>query len=96
MNEGLSKDIWSKQFYKALEAVGNLTEQERLKLGNMLIALSGVKKTNIVLREIEDTQRSLEEHKRILDIQRKVTTHFEPNKILDLFPEPYLKQENVD
>ena len=43
MSEDLSKDVWSKQFYKALEAVGNLTEQERLKLGNMLIALSGVK-----------------------------------------------------
>ena len=39
----MSDEIWSKQFYKALEAVGNLTEQERLKLGNMLIALSGVK-----------------------------------------------------
>lgn len=45
MNEITSKVEfdWSKQFYKALEAVGNLTEQERLKLGNMLIALSGVK-----------------------------------------------------
>lgn len=43
MSEDLSKDIWSKQFYKALEAVGNLTGQERLKLGNMLIALSSVK-----------------------------------------------------
>ena len=43
MSEDLSKDVWSKHFYKALEAVGNLTEQERLKLGNMLIALSGVK-----------------------------------------------------
>ena len=43
MSEDLSKDVWSKQFYKALEAVGNLTEQERLKLGNMLIALSVVK-----------------------------------------------------
>ena len=43
MSEDLSKDVWSKQFYKALEAVGNLTEQERLKLGNMLIALSSVK-----------------------------------------------------
>ena len=43
MSEDLSKENWSKQFYKALEAVGNLTEQERLKLGNMLIALSGVK-----------------------------------------------------
>ena len=43
MSEDLSKENWSKQFYKALEAVGNLTEQERLKLGNMLIALSGAK-----------------------------------------------------
>ena len=39
----MSDDLWSKQFYKALEAVGNLTEQERLKLGNMLVALSSVK-----------------------------------------------------
>ena len=43
MSDEVPKDIWSKQFYKALEAVGNLTEQERLKLGNMLIALSSVK-----------------------------------------------------
>ena len=43
MSEDLSKENWSKQFYKALEAVGNLTEQERLKLGNMLVALSSVK-----------------------------------------------------
>lgn len=43
MSDEVPKDIWSKQFYKALEAVGNLTEQERLKLGNMLVALSGVK-----------------------------------------------------
>ena len=37
MNDG----IWSKQFYKALEAVGNLTEQEKLFLGEMLVSLSG-------------------------------------------------------
>ena len=45
----MSEDIWSKQFYKALEAVGNLTGQERLKLGNMLISLSSVKEkpTNV-------------------------------------------------
>ena len=43
MSDEVPKDIWSKQFYKALEAVGNLTEQERLKLGNMLVALSSVK-----------------------------------------------------
>ena len=49
MSEDLSKDVWSKQFYKALEAVGNLTEQERLKLGNMLVTLSSVKEkpTNV-------------------------------------------------
>lgn len=39
----MSEDIWSKQFYKALEAVGNLTEQERLKLGEMLVSLSSIK-----------------------------------------------------
>ena len=36
-------DIWSKQFYKALEAVGKLTEQEKLRLGEMLVSLHGVK-----------------------------------------------------
>ena len=40
----MNDEIWSKQFYKALEAVGNLTEQERNRLGEMLIALSGAKK----------------------------------------------------
>lgn len=39
----MSDDIWSKQFYKALEAVGNLTEQEKLRLGEMLVSLHGVK-----------------------------------------------------
>ena len=43
MSDEVPKDIWSKQFYKALEAVGNLTEQERLKLGNMLTAQSSYK-----------------------------------------------------
>lgn len=37
----MSDDIWSKQFYKALEAVGNLTEQEKLFLGEILVSLSG-------------------------------------------------------
>ena len=41
MSDEVSKDIWSKQFYKALEAVGNLTEQEKLFLGEMLVSLSG-------------------------------------------------------
>lgn len=53
MSDESSKDVWSKQFYKALEAVGNLTEQERLKLGNMLISLSDIKdKPSQLKREI--------------------------------------------
>lgn len=39
----MNDEIWSRQFYKALEAVGKLTEQESFKLGNMLIALNSVK-----------------------------------------------------
>ena len=50
----MSEDVWSKQFYKALEAVGNLTEQERLKLGNMLIALSSVKNTSVSRSSLPD------------------------------------------
>ena len=50
MSDEVSKDIWSKQFYKALEAVGNLTEQERFKLGQMLIALSDVKGKSLSLK----------------------------------------------
>ena len=46
----MSDEIWSKQFYKALEAVGNLTEQERLKLGNMLLALSDMKDKQVSLK----------------------------------------------
>lgn len=53
MTEDSSKDVWSKQFYKALEAVGNLTEQEKLKLGNMLIALISYKENpKLSAREI--------------------------------------------
>jgi len=49
----MSDDIWSKQFYKALEAVGNLTEVEKLRLAKMLIAVSNIKeKPTIVKREI--------------------------------------------
>ena len=54
MSEDLSKDVWSKQFYKALEAVGNLTEQERLKLSNMLITLSGIKSTSVSRSSLPD------------------------------------------
>ena len=35
-------DVWSKQFYKALEAVGKLTEVEKLRLANILIVVSGI------------------------------------------------------
>lgn len=49
----MSEDIWSKQFYKALEALGNLTEVEKLRLANMLIAVSNIKeKSATVKREI--------------------------------------------
>lgn len=40
----MSDDIWSKQFYKALEAVGKLTEVEKSRLANILLTTSGVKK----------------------------------------------------
>ncbi len=40
----MNDDIWSNQFYKALIVVGKLTEEEKLRLGNILIATSGVKK----------------------------------------------------
>ena len=43
MSDEVPKDIWSKQFYKALEAVGNLTEQEKHRLGEMLVSLSSIK-----------------------------------------------------
>lgn len=39
----MSDDIWSRQFYKALEAVGKLTEVEKLRLANILIAVSDTK-----------------------------------------------------
>lgn len=39
----MNDEIWSKQFYKALEAVGKLTEVEKLRLANMLIAVSDIK-----------------------------------------------------
>ena len=39
----MNDDIWSKQFYKALEAVGKLTEVEKLRLANILIAVSDAK-----------------------------------------------------
>lgn len=40
----MNDEIWSKQFYKALEAVGKLTEVEKSRLVDILIATSGVKK----------------------------------------------------
>lgn len=39
----MNDEIWSKKFYKVLEAVGNLTEQEKLRLGEMLVSLSSIK-----------------------------------------------------
>lgn len=46
----MSDDIWSKQFYKALEAAGKLTEVEKLRLANILIAVSDVKEKSITLK----------------------------------------------
>ena len=54
MSEDLSKDVWSKQFYKALEAVGNLTEQERNRLGEMLVSLSSIKNTSVSRSPLPD------------------------------------------
>lgn len=49
----MNDDIWSRQFYKALEAVGKLTEVERLRLANILIAVSDIKeKATPLKREI--------------------------------------------
>ena len=39
----MNDEIWSRQFYKALEAVGKLTEVEKLRLANILIAVSDTK-----------------------------------------------------
>lgn len=38
----MNDDIWSRQFYKALEAVGKLTEVEKIRLANILIAVSDI------------------------------------------------------
>lgn len=38
----MNDDIWSRQFYKALEAVGKLTEVEKIRLVNILIAVSAI------------------------------------------------------
>ena len=43
MNDDVHQDTWSKQFYKALGAVGKLTEVEKLRLANILIAVSDIK-----------------------------------------------------
>ena len=38
----MNDDIWSRQFYKALEAVGKLTEVEKIRLANILIAVNDI------------------------------------------------------
>ena len=49
----MNDDIWSRQFYKALEAVGKLTDVEKIRLANILIAVSGIKeKATPLKREI--------------------------------------------
>ena len=91
MSEDLSKDVWSKQFYKALEAVGNLTEQERLKLGNMLIALSPTKQPDKLLRAIEDVQSILEGQKRIFNNVNNIGVKYPEHPT----PRPPLKEEKI-
>lgn len=88
MSEDLSKDVWSKQFYKALESVGNLTEQERLKLGNMLIALSSYKENpkfltrGVSLPDFEPLRTSR-------------SGHYAPEgKVPDFVPPPPIPPEN--
>ena len=49
----MNDDIWSKQFYKALEVVGKLTEVEKIRLANILIVVSDIKeKATPLKREI--------------------------------------------
>lgn len=43
----MNDDIWSKQFYKALEAVGKLTVIEKLRLASILIAVSDIKEKQL-------------------------------------------------
>lgn len=38
----MNDEIWSKQFYKALEAVGKLTDVEKIRLANILIAVNDI------------------------------------------------------
>ena len=38
----MNDDIWSSQFYKALEAVGKLTDVEKIRLANILIAVNDI------------------------------------------------------
>ena len=49
----MNDNIWTKQFYKALEAVGKLTEVEKIRLANILIAVSDTKEKHTpIKREI--------------------------------------------
>ena len=50
----MNDEIWSNQFYKALIVVGKLTEEEKLRLGNILIALNGVKSVSVSKNQLPD------------------------------------------
>lgn len=50
----MSDQIWSRQFYKALEAVGKLTEVEKVRLTNILIAVNDVKKGSVFQSQLPD------------------------------------------
>lgn len=38
----MSEENWSRQFYKALETVGKLTDVEKIRLANILIAVNDI------------------------------------------------------
>lgn len=48
----MNDEIWTRQFYKALEAVGKLTEVEKLRLANILIAVSDTKEKHIIVDSV--------------------------------------------
>ena len=48
----MNDEIWSKQFYKALEAVGKLTEVEKIRLANILIAVNDIEEKHIIVDSV--------------------------------------------
>ena len=48
----MNDDIWSSQFYKALEAVGKLTDVEKIRLANILIAVNDIEEKHIIVDSV--------------------------------------------